>query len=136
MKGLCCVITLCCLQKHQQTNKPMFDEELKKRKEFSYPPFYRFIHLTFKHKLKEVVEKAAYHYTDALKMKYGSYIVGPAEPVVCWIRNQYLNELLIKLPRDGKTITQCKRDLLEQIAILHQNKSFRIVTILADVDAV
>jgi len=120
----------------QHDYKAMFDEELKKRKEFSYPPFSRIIHLTFKHKLKEVVERAAYHYTDAIKVKYGSYIVGPAEPVIGRIRNQYLFELLLQLPTDGKTITQCKKDLLEQIAILHQNKSFRSVTIVADVDAV
>ena len=120
----------------QHDYKAMFEEELKKRKEFFYPPFSRIIHLTFKHKMKEVVERAAHYYTDALKIKYGQYIVGPAEPVIGRIRNQHLIELLFKLPRDGKTITQCKKDLLEQIAILHQNKSFRSVTIVANVDAV
>lgn len=120
----------------QHDYKSMFAEELKKRKEFLYPPFSRIIHLTFKHKIKEVVERAAHYYTEAMKLKYGPYVVGPAEPVVGRIRNQYLNELLLKLPRDGKTIAQCKRDLLEQVAILHQNKSFRSVTVVADVDAV
>ena len=125
------------LQFVQQHNfKMMFDEEIKKRKEFFYPPFSRIIHLTFKHKIKEVVERAAQMYADAMKIKYGQYIVGPAEPVIGRIRNQYLMELLLKLPRDGKTINQCKKDLLEQTAILHQNKSFRSVTIVADVDAV
>jgi len=116
--------------------KAMFDEELKKRKEFAYPPFSRIIHLTFKHKYKEVVERAAVQYSNTLKNKYGNYIVGPAEPVIGRIRNQYLMELLLKLPRDSKTITQCKKNLLEQIAILHQDKSFRSVTIVADVDAI
>ncbi len=120
----------------QHDYKAMFNEELKKRKEFFYPPFSRIIHLTFKHKLKEVVERAAYHYTAALKSRYEKYIVGPAEPVIGRIRNQFLMELLLKLPRDGKTINQCKKDLLEQVAILHQDKSFRSVTIVADVDAV
>lgn len=120
----------------QHDYKTMFAEELKKRKEFFYPPFSRIIHLTFKHKFKEIVERAAYHYSEALKNKYANYIVGPAEPVIGRIRNQYLMELLLKLPRDGKTINQCKKDLLEQIAILHQEKSFRSVTIVADVDAV
>jgi primosomal protein N' (replication factor Y) (superfamily II helicase) len=125
------------LQIVQQHNyKLMFDEEIKKRKEFYYPPFTRIIHLTFKHKLKEVVERAAHSYTTALKRKYENFIVGPAEPVIGRIRNQFLMELLIKLPRDGKTINQCKKDLLEQIAILHQDKSFRSVTVVADVDAV
>ncbi|MBL7748580.1 MAG: primosomal protein N', partial [Chitinophagaceae bacterium] len=120
----------------QHDYKSMFAEEMKKRKEFLYPPFSRIIHLTFKHKIKEVVERAAHYYTEAMKLKYGPYLVGPAEPVVGRIRNQYLNELLLKLPRDGKTIAQCKKDLLEQVAILHQNKSFRSVTVVADVDAV
>lgn len=120
----------------QHDYKGMYSEELKKRKEFFYPPFSRLIHLTFKHKIKEVVERAAHNYTDAMKVKYGQYLVGPAEPVVGRIRNQYLVELLVKLPRDGKTINQCKKDLLEQVAILHQNKKFRSVTIVADVDAV
>ncbi len=120
----------------QHDYKAMFTEELKKRKEFSYPPFSRIIHITFKHKLKEVVERAAYHYANTLKNKYGNYLVGPAEPVIGRIRNQYLMELLLKLPRDGKTIAQCKKDLLEQAAILHQDKSYRSVTMVMDVDAV
>jgi primosomal protein N' (replication factor Y) len=120
----------------QHDFKSMFAEELKKRKEFDYPPFTRIIHLTFKHKIKEVVERAAQLYADALRNKYGKYIVGPAEPVIGRIRNQYLMELLLKLPRDGRIIHQCKKDLLEQVAILHQNKSFRAVTVVADVDAV
>lgn len=120
----------------QHDYKMMFSEELKKRKEFAYPPFSRIIHITFKHKIKEVVERAAVHYANTLKSRYGNYIVGPAEPVIGRIRNQYLMELLLKLPRDSKTINQCKKDLLEQIAILHQDKSFRSVTVVADVDAV
>jgi len=118
----------------QHDFKLMFEEELKKRKEFFYPPYSRIIQISFKHKIKEVVERASQLYTDALKNKYEPYLVGPAEPVVGRVRNQYLMELLIKLPRDGKTIQQCKKDLLEQMAILHQHKSFRSVTMIADVD--
>ena len=116
--------------------KKMFADELEKRKQFFYPPFSRIIQIHFKHKIKEVVEAAAKLYAAALKNRYDKYIVGPAEPVIGRIRNQHLMELLLKLPRDGKTIHQCKKDLLEQTAILHQHKSFRSVTVVADVDAV
>ncbi len=120
----------------QHDYKGMFKEELEKRKQFSYPPFSRIIHLSFKHKMKDVVERAAHEFANSLKNKYGSWLVGPAEPIVGRIRNQYLMELLVKLPRDTKTINQCKHDLLEQVAILRQNKSFRSVTVVADVDAI
>lgn len=120
----------------QHDYKAMCVEEVKKRKEFDYPPFTRTIHLTFRHKFKEVVERAALQFSNSLRQRYDQYLVGPAEPVIGRIRNQYLMELLIKLPRDTRTIQQCKKDILEQVAILHQHTSFRSVTVVPDVDAV
>jgi primosomal protein N' (replication factor Y) len=118
----------------QHDYRGMFNEELPKRKQFSYPPFSRLILLTFKHKFKEIVEGAAYHYAGGLKAKYGQYMVGPAEPVINRIRNQYLVELLFKLPRDSRFINQCKKDILEHIALIHQEKRYKTVVILPDVD--
>jgi primosomal protein N' (replication factor Y) len=114
--------------------KRLYTEEIEKRKQFFYPPFSRLIHVTFKHKIKEVVEKAAHFFADGLKTKYGQYLVGPAEPVINRIRNQHLMELLIKLPRDTKMIANCKKDMLEQVALLHQHKSFKSVTVVNNVD--
>ena len=113
--------------------KKLYNEEIEKRKQFFYPPFSRLIHVTFKHKIKEVVEKAALFFADGLKLRYGQYLVGPAEPIINRIRNQHLMELLVKLPRDTKLIAQCKKDMLEQGAVLHQHKSFKSVTVVNNV---
>jgi len=45
-------------------------------------------------------------------------------------------ELLIKLPRDTKTIANCKKDMLEQVVLLHQHKSFKSVTVVNNVDVI
>ena len=116
--------------------KKMFTDEIEKRKQFFYPPFSRMIHFTFRHKFKEVVERAAVSFADALKLKYGNYMVGPAEPGVNRVRNLFLIELMLKLPRDTKLIAQCKQDVMEQIAVLHNNKSYRSVAVVPDVDPV
>lgn len=116
--------------------KKLYSEEIEKRKQFFYPPFSRLIHVTFKHKIKELVEKASHFFADGLKTKYGQYLVGPAEPVINRIRNQHLMELLIKLPRDSKVIAHCKKNMLEQVALLHQHKSFKSVTVVNNVDVV
>jgi primosomal protein N' (replication factor Y) len=116
--------------------RSMFEEELKKRKQFSYPPFSRMIQLTFRHNMKEVVESAAREYAAALQNRYGNFIVGPAEPVVNRVRNQYLMEMLLKLPRDSKLIATCKKDLLNQVVVLHEEKRFKSVVIVPDVDVV
>lgn len=118
----------------QHDYQKLYEDELPKRRQFDYPPFSRLIHITFRHKFKEVVQQAAQQFAGALHNRYGQYMVGPAEPVIGRVRNLYLMELMFKLPKDPKLVQQCKRDLLEQVAILHQEKRYRSVVILPDVD--
>ncbi len=113
-----------------------FQNELPARQRFFYPPYSRIILITFKHKIKEVVESAAHFCANNMKTDFEKYLVGPAEPVISRIRNQYLMEILLKLPRDGNTIAFAKHVIQQQAAILHNNKKFRSVGIVADVDAI
>jgi primosomal protein N' (replication factor Y) (superfamily II helicase) len=113
-----------------------FTEEIEGRQRFFYPPFSRLILITFKHKSQELAETAARIFSLAMKREFGDLVVGPAEPVVNRIRNQYLMELLLKLPRDGTKIQLAKLMIRQQSAILLNNKKFRSVVILADVDPV
>lgn len=123
------------LQVQQHDYKTMFAEEIAKREQFAYPPFTRIIKLTFKHKIKDVVHDAANIFADNLKNRYQEYITGPSEPVVGRVRNQYLMELLLKLPASQKIISQCKKDILNQVAILHQEKRYKGLIVVPDVDA-
>jgi len=116
--------------------KGMYHEEIEKRKQFFYPPFSRIIHISFKHKEREVVKEAAERFAQSIETPYSKYLVGPAEPVINRVRNLYLMELLLKLPRDSQTIARCKEDILKQAAIIHSDKKFRKVIIIPDVDAI
>jgi primosomal protein N' (replication factor Y) len=120
----------------QHDYETFYQQEIEGRKQFFYPPFSRIILITFKHKMKEVVDAAAHAMAAALKKDYEQYLVGPAEPVVNRVRNQFLMELLIKLPKDARTINLCKKLIHDQVAMLHNDKRFRSVVILPDVDAV
>jgi len=116
--------------------KTFFSNELEARKRFFYPPYSRTILITFKHKMKDVVESAAQLFAIGLKNDFGKYLIGPGVPPVGRVRNQYLMEILLKLPKDASTIHQAKISIQQQTAILHNNKKFRSVVILPDVDAV
>lgn len=125
------------LQFVQQHNyEDLYKFEIENRKQFFYPPFSRIIQLTCKHKFRDVAEEAANILGRFLTEKYAAYLSGPAEPSVNRVRNQYLFELLLKLPKDAQFIRQCKHDILHQIVIIQSNKRYRSVTIIADVDAV
>jgi primosomal protein N' (replication factor Y) len=114
--------------------KTFFEQEIQGRKRFFYPPFSRLILLTFKHKMKDVVDEAAGFFANAMKPNYSQYLVGPAEPVVSRIRNQFLMELLFKLPKDTTMVKTCKQFILDKIAEMHSEKKFRSVVIIPDVD--
>ena len=114
--------------------RKMFSEELLKRRQYAYPPFSRLINLAFRHPIKEVVEQAAQRFANAMHSRYGPYIVGPAEPVVNKVRNQFLMEMLLKIPKDAKLITQCKQDIFELVAVMHNEKRFRSVVVIPNVD--
>jgi len=112
----------------------LYNFEIEGRKRFFYPPFSRLILVTFKHTIREVAEEAAFIMAERMKPLYGSYLVGPAEPMVNRIRNQYLSELMLKLPKDGSLVRNCKQFILDQVAYIHNIKKFRSVVIIPDVD--
>ena len=114
----------------------LFSYEIANRKQFDYPPFTRLIQVIFKHKEKHIAEEAANIMMHGLKADFGSECNGPAQPVVDRVRNQYLWEILIKLPKDAKRISLCKKEIQQQTIIIQSNKRYRGVTILPNVDPV
>ncbi|MDR0792449.1 MAG: primosomal protein N', partial [Chitinophagaceae bacterium] len=122
------------LQKHDY--KAFYYFEIHDRKQFHYPPFTRLIKITFKHKEKFITEEAANIATVGLSKNYNNYIMGPTEPVINRIRNQYLYELIVKLPKDMRLIQHCKQEIVQQSIIIQSNKRYRSVSIVVDVDPV
>jgi primosomal protein N' (replication factor Y) len=125
---------LAFVQKHDY--RRFYENEIPGRKHFFYPPFSRIIMITFKHKIKDVAETAAAIFANNIKDHFSKYMSGPAEPPVNRIRNQYIMELLLKLPKDAKTISLAKKMIGQQTVILHADKKFRSVVIIPDVDSI
>ncbi|MDN3655689.1 primosomal protein N' [Ferruginibacter paludis] len=115
--------------------KKLYSFEINNRQQFFYPPFSRIIEITLKHKVKEVVDEAANKLAAALQKNMSNFVVGPAAPVVARIRNQYLMELLIKLPLDTKQIQLYKQIIRNEFNLLLAEKQFKSVVMIADVDA-
>jgi len=114
----------------------LYDYEKEGRMAYQYPPFFRIIQLTFKHRDSYVAEEAANILLQGLQVNFRQYLHGPAQPPVDRVRNQYLWEILIKLPKDAATVNQCKREIQQQIAIVQSDKRWRSVSIVVDVDPV
>ncbi|WP_299769702.1 primosomal protein N' [uncultured Dokdonia sp.] len=78
----------------------MFQEQLQERQDFKYPPFYRLVRITLKHRDYQKIEEASVWVAKALRQVLGSdAVLGPETPPVARIRNQYRRNVLIKINR-------------------------------------
>jgi primosomal protein N' (replication factor Y) len=116
--------------------KSFYEKETAARHQFSYPPFSRIIRITFKHKMQEIVHDAASVFALHLHRDFGNFLTGPGEPVIARIRNQFIMELMLKLPKNGSTIAFAKQVIQQQRAILQNDRKFRSVTVTPDIDPV
>jgi len=114
-----------------------YSEQLTDRREHLYPPFSRLVEITVKHTDKKVVREAAQVLFDDLRaILTGIRILGPGEPMISKIRNQFLMDILIKIPRGSSALAEIKHNILLHSQQLMKNKSFRNVRVLIDVDPI
>lgn len=112
----------------------MAETQLKERQQFQYPPFYKTINITLKHKNKITLEEGTIWFAKALKNTFGNQVLGPTTPVISKIRNKYIKEMLIKIPltqslhKTKVAVNQLKISF-SSIAI------FRSIQIIIDVDS-
>jgi primosomal protein N' (replication factor Y) (superfamily II helicase) len=116
--------------------KSFFDKEVQERKQFFYPPFSRLIQVQMKHKNNEVLHKAADYFVKHIDTKFHQYIIGPTEPFVNKVRNQFIIDILFKIPKDSATIKECKLAMQQQFAILQNTREYSSVIIIPNVDPV
>lgn len=118
-----------------------FDEfyrrEITDRQQHDYPPFTRLIEIVIKHTDKRVSQDASRHLAALLRAQLTKVkIMGPAEPMVSKIRNQYLMSILIKIIRGKSDLNSIKQHIQDSINTLSKEKTFRNVRMIVDVDPV
>lgn len=110
-----------------------YREEIKARQEFIYPPFCRMAKFTFYHKDKHLSREAASLFAYAAEKVKNITVLGPAEPSVGKVKNLYLFEVLIKMPRSA-AIREIKTFFLEAIDRIKLEQPFKQLRVVPDID--
>ena len=91
----------------------MYKEQLYERKIYYYPPFYRLIKLTLKHRDFEKLKEGSFWLYQVLQQNLTTPVLGPEEPAIGRIRNEYIRTILIKIP--GETSLQGTKKTIQKI---------------------
>ena len=110
-----------------------YNSEIIERKNFFYPPFYKIIDITLKHKEENALDVSSIELAGKLKEVFKERILGPEYPVVRRVKNMYLKKITLKIEREApeRKVKEKLQQIINEFYISPSNKNIRIVV---DVD--
>lgn len=111
----------------------LYEEQIQERRVFRYPPFYRLIEITLKHRDDSVLNAAADWMAAALRGTFAGRVIGPEYPLVSRIRGLYLKTVTLRFEKN-EPIADAKRVILQIGDDLTKQEGWSGVNIIYDVD--
>ena len=111
----------------------MYKEQLQERYDFKYPPFFRVLKITFKHRDYDRVERASDWFAMSLRQTLKQHVLGPEFPPVSRVRNLYLKHVLVKIPQK-QSLLKTKSAIRKINTSFQAIADFRSVRVIINVD--
>jgi primosomal protein N' (replication factor Y) len=115
------------IQEHNY--QEFYKQEIIERQNFFYPPFYKMIAITLKHKDENQVTRASIELGNALREIFKERVLGPDSPLIKRIQNLFLKEIKLKIERTApeKKVKEKIKSVIDQFYVKTENKSVRVV---------
>ncbi len=111
----------------------MYKEQLYEREIYKYPPFFRIIKLTLKHKDYEKLKEGAMWLYQVFIQNLQIPVLGPEEPAISRIRNEYIRTILIKIPQN-QSLVGTKKTIQKILNSFDAVSQFKAIKVAVNVD--
>lgn len=111
----------------------LYKEQINERRVFRYPPYYRLIEITLKHRDAELLNAAADWMATQLRGAFGPRVMGPEYPLVSRIRALYLKTITLRFEK-SEAIAEAKKLTLRIADDLVKREGWSGVSVHFDVD--
>jgi len=112
----------------------MYHEQLHERRIYKYPPFFRLIRITLRYRDYERLREAAGWLADVLRRDLDLPVLGPEEPPIARIRNEYIRQILVKIPSGGSNPGTIKSRIERIRTSFSSVPQYRPVKVVVNVD--
>jgi primosomal protein N' (replication factor Y) len=110
----------------------MYKEQLYDRQIYKYPPYFRLIKLTLKHRDFEKVKEGAMWLYQVMNQNLNMPVLGPEEPPISRIRNEYIRTILIKIPQTSP-IGSTKKTIQKMLTSFEAVPQYRAIKVAVNV---
>lgn len=111
----------------------MFEEQLQERYQFKYPPYFRLVKITVRHRNFSSMQQASRWFAEALRINLGDAVLGPESPPVARIRNEFISNILVKID-NNMSASKVKAYIAKVEQRFLSQKVFSRVKLTVDVD--
>ncbi len=111
----------------------MYKEQLYDRQIYKYPPYFRIIKLTLKHRDFDKVKEGAMWLYQVMSQNLNMPVLGPEEPPISRIRNEYIRTILIKIPQTAP-IGSSKKTIQKMLTSFESVPQYRPIKVAVNVD--
>ena len=111
----------------------MYKEQLYDRQIYKYPPYFRIIKLTLKHKDFDKLKEGSMWLYQVLSQNLNMPVLGPEEPAISRIRNEYLRTILIKIPQN-LPLGGTKKTIQKILNSFEAVAQYRAIKVIVNVD--
>ena len=111
----------------------MYNEQLYERKIYKYPPYFRLIKLTLKQRDFDKLKEGSMWLYQVFKQHLAIPVLGPEEPVVSRVRNEYIRTIMIKIPSDH-SLVNTKKTIQKILNSFEAVPQYRAIKVAVNVD--
>jgi primosomal protein N' (replication factor Y) len=111
----------------------MYKEQLYDRQIYKYPPYFRIIKLTLKQRDFDKLKQGAMWLFQVLSQNLVMPVLGPEEPAISRIRNEYIRTIIIKIPQNA-SIVNTKKTIQKILNSFEAVPQYRAIKVTVNVD--
>ena len=111
----------------------MFQEQLLEREIYKYPPYYKLIKLTLKHRDYDKLKEGSMWLYQVMQQNLPMPVLGPEEPAISRIRNEYIRTIMVKIPAATSIVTT-KSTLQKILNSFEAVAAYRSIRVIVNVD--
>ncbi|MGG7034289.1 MAG: primosomal protein N' [Flavobacterium sp.] len=111
----------------------MYREQLHERMIYKYPPYFRLVKLTLKHRDFNKLKDGAMWLSEVLRQNMNVPILGPEEPPISRIRNEYIRTMMVKIPKEN-SILGTKKTIQKILNSFETVAQYRSIKVIVNVD--
>ena len=111
----------------------MYKEQLYERQIYKYPPYFKLVKLTLKHRDFDKLKEGSMWLYQVMQQNLTIPVLGPEEPPISRIRNEYIRTIMVKIPIN-QSLQGTKKTIQKMLNSFDAVAQYRSIKVSVNVD--